>query len=97
MGYKLITTPETENDIDKAVEWYVNIRKPVAKRFLTELHAVKRYIHKNPEKIADKYDNVRVAFLKKFPYGLHYTFNNNTIIIVALFHTSENPQKWNKR
>ena len=39
----------------------------------------------------------RVAYLKKFPYGIHYISEENTITIVALFHTAENPQKWNKR
>lgn len=97
MDYNLITTPETEKDIDVAVEWYVNIRKQTAKRFITELRVAQGYITKNPNKIAIKYDNVCVAYLKKFLYGLHYTLKNNTIIIVALFHTSENPQKWSKR
>jgi hypothetical protein len=97
MTYNLITTLETEKDIDKAVEWYIDVRKFIAQQFIAELRAVKNYIHKNPEKIAIRYDSVRVAFFKKFPYGLHYTFNNNTITIVVLFHTAESPQKWNKR
>ncbi|OFY97247.1 MAG: hypothetical protein A3K10_06295 [Bacteroidetes bacterium RIFCSPLOWO2_12_FULL_31_6] len=97
MGYKLITTPETEKDIDQAVKWYVNTHKQTAKRFIAELRDVQKYIYKNPKKIAVKYNNIHVAFLKKFPYGIHYTFNDNMITIVALFHTSENPQKWNKR
>ncbi len=97
MAYKLITTPETERDINKAVEWYADIRKIIAKKFINELRAVKKYIHKNPEKIAVKYSNVRVAFFKKFPYGLHYAFEKDTITILALFHTSENPKKWKNR
>jgi plasmid stabilization system protein ParE len=97
MGYKLITAPETEQDIDQAVLWYVNTHKQTAKRFITELRDVQKYITNNPNKIAIKYNNIRVAFLKKFSYGLHYIFKNNTITIVALFHTSENPQKWSKR
>ena len=97
MTYKLITSPETEKDIDKAVEWYADIRKLIAKRFLSELRAVRKYIHKNPEKIQIKYNNVRVVFLKKFPYGLHYILDKNTVTIIALFHTADDPQKWKDR
>tara|TARA_B100000809_G_C14796087_1_gene408503 strand:+ start:226 stop:519 length:294 start_codon:yes stop_codon:yes gene_type:complete len=97
MIYKLITTPETEKDIDQAVKWYVDIRKQTARRFISELRDVQNYIYNNPTKIAVKYNNVRVAFLKKFPYGLHYIFIENTITIIALFHSSENPQKWDNR
>jgi len=54
MDYKLITTPETEKDIDQAVKWYVNTHKPTAKRFIAELRDVQKYIYKNPKKIAVK-------------------------------------------
>ncbi|MBL4653579.1 MAG: type II toxin-antitoxin system RelE/ParE family toxin [Flavobacteriales bacterium] len=97
MAYKLVVTTDTGKDIDKATEWYVNIRKPLAKRFLAELFATKKYIHKNPNKLETKYKNVRVAFMRKFPYGLHYTFENKTVTILAVFHTSENPTNWRNR
>lgn len=97
MAYKLITSPQTENDIEQAVEYYLDIRTELAKQFLTELKAVKKYIHKNPEKIQIRYKNVRVAFLKKFPYGIHFTFSQNTITIIAVFATADNPDKWNAR
>lgn len=97
MAYKLITAPETEYDIENAVEYYLDIRKNLAKQFIAELKAVKDYIHKNPEKIQIRYKKVRVAFLKKFPNGVHFTFSKNIITIIAVFATSENPNKWLER
>lgn len=97
MAYKLITTPETEEDIENAVHYYSSIRANLARLFLTELKAVKKYINKNPEKIQLRYKNVRIAFLKKFPYGIHYIFANDTITIIAVFGTGDNPEKWQKR
>ena len=41
MAYKLITSPETENDIVKAIEYYLDIRKELAQQFLIELKAAK--------------------------------------------------------
>lgn len=97
MAYKLITTPETENDIVNAIEYYLDIRTELAKQFLIELKAVKKYIHKNPEKIQVRYKNIRIAFLKLFPYGIHFNFYNNTVTIIAVFATSDNPEKWENR
>jgi len=37
------------------------------------------------------------AFLKKFPYGVHFNIIENEIIIVAVFHTSQSPKKWSIR
>jgi len=34
MAYTLITSPQTEEDIDKAVKWYADIRKSLSKDYL---------------------------------------------------------------
>jgi len=34
MAYNLITSPQTEEDIDKAVKWYADIRKSLSKDYL---------------------------------------------------------------
>lgn len=94
MAYKLITTPETENDIEQAVEYYSQIRKGLAKQFLTELKAVKKYIVKHPEKMQVRYKKRRIALLKKFPYGVHFVMKDDSITLIGVFSTHDNPDKW---
>ncbi len=94
MVYNLISSPRADRDIELAVKWYANININLAKKFINELKAVKRYICESPEKIQIRYENKRIAFLKHFPYGVHFIFVNNTVIILAIFNTSENPEKW---
>jgi len=65
--------------------------------FLLELRAAMKYIHLNPEKTQIWYHVVRIALLKKFPYGIHYKFEKDTITILGVFHTSQNPERWKKR
>lgn len=50
-------------------------------------------IQKNPLKVQIRYNTIRVAILSKFPFGIHYTVRENEILIIAVFHTSENPAK----
>lgn len=97
MAYNLITSPEAEFDIERAVKWYVNINIELAQQFIIELKAAKIYIVNNPKKIQIRYNKTRIAFLKRFSYGIHYVFHKKTIVIVAVFNTAENPIKWKKR
>ena len=36
---------------------------------------------RNPLKTQIRYSVVRIFFLKKFPYGIHFIVNGNTILI----------------
>jgi len=54
-------------------------------------------VQKNPLKIQIRYNQTRVASLKKFPYGVHFNIIENEIIIFAVFNTSQSPKKWSKR
>ncbi len=56
-----------------------------------------RHIQKNPLKIQIRYEQIRVSFLKKFPYGIHFNVTENIILIIAVFHTAVDPKKWVKR
>jgi len=63
---------------------------------------VKERINKlplNPFAFAIRYDNVRCVLVEKFPYMLHYRIDEKESIIeiIALFHTSRNPDLWNDR
>ncbi|WP_070138328.1 type II toxin-antitoxin system RelE/ParE family toxin [Crocinitomix algicola] len=97
MAYKLITSPIADKDVEKAIKYYIETKTELAKAFLKEVRAVKKYLIKNPKKIQVRYSNVRIAFLKKFPYGIHFVFENDTIVIVGIFHTSKNPKNWKDR
>lgn len=94
MAFKLITTAKAYKDLDKATGYYFDIQKSLAKKFNSDFRNTTKYISKNPEKIQVRYNNLHVAFLKKFPYGIHYAFENKTIIILAIFHTAMNDEKW---
>lgn len=67
--------------------------------FLKEVNTKVNFIAKNPLVYQIRYANIRVAFTDRFPYGIHYEYNEpeNEIIILAVFHTSINPGRWDKQ
>jgi len=96
MAYKIKTTFGAESDIEKAIIYYKDIKIQLAKDFLNELKATRKYIQKHPKKIQIRYAEIRVAFLKRFPFGIHYKLEDKTVIIVSVFHTSQNDMKWRR-
>jgi plasmid stabilization system protein ParE len=96
MAYKIITSTKVELDIDKAIEYYKDINVQLAKDFLVELKPTSKYIQKHPKKIQVRYATIRVAFLKRFPFGVHFRLDTKTISILSILHTSGDPDNWEK-
>jgi hypothetical protein len=40
---------------------------------------------------------VRRALLRKFPYGVFYFVFDDTVVVLACFHTRRDPKDWQKR
>ena len=94
MVYKIYFSSRAERDLITSFEWYGEINRKVLKKFDSELDNVLKYIQQNPYQFQIKYDNVRIAFLKKFPFGIHYIVNEDKIFVNSLFHTSQNSENW---
>lgn len=96
--YKSVILPLAKEDIRKAAVWYNKQQKGLGKRFTTEVREKVHFIKQNPKAIKLRYDTVRTAILKIFPFMIHYTIDevNKTIIVSSVFQTSRNPDLWEK-
>lgn len=97
MNYSLSISEAAELDIRDAFLWYEDQKDNLGLTFEKHISRTIQNIQKNPLKIQVRYNQTRVVFLKKFPYGVHFNVSENEIIIIAVFHTSQSPQKWSKR
>ncbi|WP_461533980.1 type II toxin-antitoxin system RelE/ParE family toxin [Sinomicrobium sp.] len=88
-----------ENDIFRARDWYKNQRDGLETRFSKEVKSTIQQIISDPFIFQKKYKEVRIAYTKIFPFGIHFRVNDvhKEIIILGVFHTSVNPKKWEKR
>lgn len=76
--YKIIFLPNALNDIEEAVDYYNNLSSGLRNRFLTDFNLVYKAIATNPFFASVKYDDVRCAGFKKFPFSIHYIINKIT-------------------
>lgn len=79
-------------DIEEIVLWYENIRDGLSYDFELCLEIGLAEITRNPQSFQKRYKTVKIIFIKRFPYGIHYIIKENEIIIVGAFHTSRSPK-----
>ncbi len=96
MAYKIIVTPDAIQNIDDAVYFYKKeVSDRVAKSFIDEYKHTFKDIVKTPY-FQVFFQDFRGKPMKNFPYIVFYTINESlkTIIIKAVFHTSQSPSKY---
>lgn len=97
MNYRLVILPKAQAEMADAVDWYELQQAKLGKRFVSCVDKLFTIILKNPFQFSEKTPPFREAIVDKFPYLVIYQINNNEIIIYSVFHTSQNPENWQKR
>lgn len=99
MSYKIKLISEARLDIKDTIDWYNEQRVGLGRVFYQSVKSKMHYIKINPLHYQISYRNVRSALVNKFPYQVHYHIEkaNKSIIVLAILHTSRDPQVLNKR
>jgi len=97
--YKIVITPSAKDDIRDAAEWYNSQKPGLGKILITRIKEKFKDLKNNPYVAQIRFDDVRVAILKQFPYSIHYKIKEdiNIVLIHAILHESRNPEIWNYR
>ena|ERR1700743_519505 len=95
--YQLFVSDESRLDILDAYSWYESRRTGLGKDFELCLEAGFEMICKEPFLAQIRYKNLRIHFIERFPYGIHYLIDGNQLKVFGIFHTSRNPSSWHMR
>ncbi len=98
----LILRDQAIIDVDEAGKWYDEQREGLSLDFELCVEAGFEDIMLELKGYQFRYRGiVRVRYIKRFPYGIHYILeesNGKTLIyVIAVFHTSKDPNSWNER
>jgi|SRR5665213_1154369 len=85
--------PEALEEIKQAVDYYNKLSDGLGNRFKQNILEAIKTTKLNPTYNSFRYDDVRFAVVKKFPYAVHYTIDqdNHTVKIQAVLAFSQNP------
>jgi plasmid stabilization system protein ParE len=93
----ILFTNEALLDLEDIIIWYEEQREGLSYDFELCFDAGIQEIIKNPLGFQNRYKEVKIRFIRRFPYGIHYIINDNNIIVIGVFHTSKSPKNWNDR
>lgn len=95
--HPLVISEDARLDILEAILWYENQRTGLGYDFELCLEVAFNQIQRNPLLFEKRYKEIRIHFLDRFPYGIHYLSEQDVIRIFGVFHTSRNPNNWPDR
>ena len=95
--HKISFTKEALFDIEAIVLWYEEQRIGLSYDFELCLEVGVAEISRYPNHFQKRYKSVKVRFISRFPFGIHYLIKENEVVVLGIFHTSRSPKNWSKR
>jgi len=89
--------PEAQSDLAEAYRWYSEQAADLGDELLAEVGNVLERIEKFPESYAKVHRDIRRALIRRFPYGVFYRAEPDSIIVLAVLHQARNPERWKRR
>lgn len=89
--------PEALEEYREATQYYTKRDPALAMRFVEAVEDAIRRILEAPERWRVLDEDVRRCLTHVFPYGVLYTIESESILIVAVMHCSREPGYWKQR
>ncbi len=89
--------PEAEADLDETRRWYEQQRQGLGDDFLLCFEEALDKVRRNPAIYPIVYKHLRRGLIRRFPYGIFYFVEADTIVVVGVFHGRRDPKRWQLR
>ncbi|WP_170175832.1 type II toxin-antitoxin system RelE/ParE family toxin [Sulfurimonas crateris] len=89
--------PLAENELVIALNYYFEISPKLEKKFLSHIDKQFNDILSSPNLYQYETETSQKVVMKKFPYIIIYEKYEDIIMILAIFHTKQNPKKLMQR
>lgn len=97
MKLPLIFRPQAVKELEHAVEFYEAQRAGMGMRLAAEVRDVLARLQQRPLIHHVIVRDIRKAALHQFPFCVYYRLLKNRLIVLAIFHTSRDPDIWQRR
>lgn len=86
-----------EREVNDAVAWYNEQSDNLGREFLDELDRAVRRVVSFPISCPELTSGLRRCLLARFPYGIIYGVEDDTVVVVAVAHLHRKPNYWSDR
>jgi toxin ParE1/3/4 len=94
---KYVFHPEALTEYSEAVQYYKKQKTELAQAFINAIEDAVYRIRESPTRWAVVDEDIRRCLVKKFPYGILYTIEEDFILILAVMYCSRKPGYWKER
>lgn len=95
--FDVIFTRAARAELIEAQDWYEAERAGLGTRLRLEVDAAVTRMAVNPLQFPVVHKQIRRAVVRRFPYLLFFVIEGNTLVVIACFHASRDPQRWQER
>ena len=92
MTYELSLLPEVEEDTFVGYRWYEKRSSGLGDQFLEELYTDIGGIPSNPLLYEVVRRRIRCRLLRRFPYAIYFSLEEEQILVLGVFHCARDPQ-----
>jgi len=85
---------EASCEFRKSVGCYESRAKGLGLRFADEIDSTVERIRLNPDMYMKVAGNIRRIQVNRFPYSVFYTTEDDTLVILRVFHNKRKPVEW---
>jgi len=90
---RLFYTDRAMTDIEIAFSWYEKQRQGLGYEFLDCIEQAVKNIIALPEMYQESYANFRSCVIRRFPFILFYTIEEEGLIVHSVFNNRQDPSK----
>jgi plasmid stabilization system protein ParE len=90
----LVFTQYADAQYSDAYLWYERAQSGLGEEFAHAVNTALARIQTDPAQFKRAPGNSRRLATKRFPYEIFYDFDAHTIVVYAVFHTSQQPDTW---
>lgn len=88
---------EAETELQEGVSYYEGCSEGLGLDFALEVHAAVQRIREYPTAWPVLERGVRRCQTKRFPYGVVYSIESDSVLILAIMHLHRRPDYWQRR
>jgi plasmid stabilization system protein ParE len=89
--------PAARDEYREAAEHYLKESPRIAAAFVDQVEATIKLVREKPTTWRVLHQNVRRCLVRRFPFGVYYTVENDEIVVWAIRHLHRRPGYWQGR
>ena len=97
MSFEMRVRLRAREDITDAALWYEAQNAGLGSHFVDEVERTFSKIADNPTTYRILHRETRRVILQRFPFGVFYRVYDQTVVVIAVMHSSRDPQRWMHR